>query len=1067
MDLADFLPKYPNIHKLSNDNLNPYEGNFSQNIYKKKELYDYKLDVVEEVPRVPGQLMNHQTIIRRFLSSHTLYDKLLLVHEMGTGKSSSAIGAIETIRDEGTYRGVLVLARGEALLKNFIEEIVFVATDGRYIPENSDKLTRLEKIHRRKKALGAFYNFETFKVFAKKIKASTDAYLREKYDNYIIVIDEVHNIRIHENKADADTYANFLRFLRVVKGCKVLLLSGTPMKDGVEEISSVMNLLLPSEKALPTGEKFLEEYFDEDTSTIKPSKVKEIKSIMTGRVSYLKAMESAVTKVFMGEKMGSLEHFKVVPSRMSEFQSRVYMKAYKLDKDGDKKGIYTNSRQATLFVYPNETYAGDGFNNPQYIKSTTSKMGGLKRVGGGLKSYSMGVELRRALEGGTDEEKINKIRKYSSIYADSITLLLKAKRERKSMFIYNEYIEGSGLILFTLLLELFGFSKASGFENENLKGDKYISLTSVTATDEKIKTLVNRFNQPDNMHGDIIRVIVGSRKISEGFTFKNIQVEDIQTPWYNYSETAQVIARGYRLGSHNALLSAGVIPTVSIYQRVNIPQTGQDNSIDLFMYETSEKKDISIKSVERLIKEASFDCALTYKRNRNYDDENDGTRDCDYMECKYTCDGIKSDEYTGEPLILDDNELDYSTYQLWYSSEVHKQIIDTIVDMYKTIFSMDLLSIYATFPSNTEFEVLTALNIMINKSIPITNKYGYISYLRENSNIYFLIDTLSIKARVTSEYYTEYPVIKEIDIFNDIIRPIYYETLPNTIEELCKITTQEQLRNYLLRLPKDVIQILLEACITSKETQGTNAPPMRDLILDFYKQSYHKLEQDNIWVILLNKDNLRCYKAGEEFQSWSDCPQDIIDKMKNELKKEQENLENNPYGYYGKYNPEIDKFCIKEVTKDDIGEDARKKTPGKVCTIWTPISTLFDLVVHKLKLPVPSDDEVKAYFKTLSKQKKIITDLTNRTILWETIKKYPTIAKMYTNVDPTINPPRENSKDTKTNDMKHLTTSEMIRILYWSTRQKKDLCVYIKDWFEQHNLLIQDDECGKRGKHKK
>ena len=33
------------------------------------------------------------------------------------------------------------------------------------------------------------------------------------------------------------------------------------------------------------------------------------------------------------------------------------------------------------------------------------------------------------------------------------------------------------------------------------------------------------------------------------------------------------------------------------------------------MYETSEIKDVNIKQIERLVKEASIDCALTYKRN--------------------------------------------------------------------------------------------------------------------------------------------------------------------------------------------------------------------------------------------------------------------------------------------------------------------------------------------------------------------------------------------------------------------------------------------------------------------
>ena len=131
-----------------------------------------------------------------------------------------------------------------------------------------------------------------------------------------------------------------------------------------------------------------------------------------------------------------------------------------------------------------------------------------------------------------------------------------------------------------MLLELFGFSRASGLEQENNKKARYATLTSETSTDKQINIIAQRFNKPDNMHGKVIQIIIGSRKISEGFTFKNVQVVDIHTPWFNYSETSQAIARGYRLGSHKDLISAGFDPQITIYQRVSLPADGEKTSID-------------------------------------------------------------------------------------------------------------------------------------------------------------------------------------------------------------------------------------------------------------------------------------------------------------------------------------------------------------------------------------------------------------------------------------------------------------------------------------------------------
>ena len=79
-DIVNFLPKYPNIYKLDEEILNPYEGEFYETIFKKKEFYDEKLEAVEQFPEEVGSLLKHQKIISRFFSPHTMYNTLLLLH---------------------------------------------------------------------------------------------------------------------------------------------------------------------------------------------------------------------------------------------------------------------------------------------------------------------------------------------------------------------------------------------------------------------------------------------------------------------------------------------------------------------------------------------------------------------------------------------------------------------------------------------------------------------------------------------------------------------------------------------------------------------------------------------------------------------------------------------------------------------------------------------------------------------------------------------------------------------------------------------------------------------------
>lgn len=250
MNIEDFLPKYPNITKKDYQFLNPYKDDFYDVIFKKKEFYDERLTEEEPLPTEKGVQMKHQKIISRFFSSYTIYDELILVHEMGTGKTCSAIGAVEQIKNENNnFKGVYIFAKGVNLLNNFKKELRDNCTGGQYIPEGHNPeekdggcgkpvhkrygLSERELAIRSKKLYDDYYNFNTFETFAKHLHSLSDAEIQERYSNYIIVIDEVHNLRIQDvtEKNRISMYTEFHRFLHLIKNRKILLLSGTPMKS--------------------------------------------------------------------------------------------------------------------------------------------------------------------------------------------------------------------------------------------------------------------------------------------------------------------------------------------------------------------------------------------------------------------------------------------------------------------------------------------------------------------------------------------------------------------------------------------------------------------------------------------------------------------------------------------------------------------------------------------------------------------------------------------------------------------------------------------------------------------
>ena len=495
-----------------------------------------------------------------------------------TGKTAAAIGSIELIKNEkSNYTGAIILAKGKNLLSNFKKELVEESTKGIYIPENVEYLTQQERIRRTNKLVREYYSFEfydgksakdnTFYQFAQYLSSKSDEFIIEKYSNKIIVLDEVHNIRIKDTEEGKEVYVykEFHRFLHLIKNSKVLLLSGTPIKDTIDEFANIMNLILPLDEQFPIKDEFILEYFDNkgEFYNVKKEKIMDIKSKLKGRVSYLKAVTSTIKKVFEGEKkVGNLKHFVVCKDYMGSFQSDVYTEVYEHDKGGDQ-AFYTDSRQASLFVFPDKTFGDLGFgmeknkakkkekdidkNKPIIVNNNNIVEKAVKvrnKKGKMVDRFYYGISdnLKNILKPNKDtthEEILQNIKIYSSKYESCIRKILESYKNKKSSFVYCEYIKGSSALLFSFILNLFGFNNSNG--NETTKGMRYVLLNTISSKPHEIKFLVDRFNRPENLFGEYINVIIGSKVVSEGISFKNIQEEHILTPHWNYSETDQAI----------------------------------------------------------------------------------------------------------------------------------------------------------------------------------------------------------------------------------------------------------------------------------------------------------------------------------------------------------------------------------------------------------------------------------------------------------------------------------------------------------------------------------------------
>ena len=1107
--IINFLPKYPNINVIKYDGddqdiFTTYpENKFNEEIFTKKEFYDnrYQLDNREDFETfLTGNYQSHQKIIAKYLSSNTTYDKVLLYHALGSGKSSSAIAAIEQIRLEGNMEGDLYIARGKGLIENFQAEIL-KRTGEKYVPQDDDidEITERAVRRRTKVKLSEFYNFSTFETFASKIQKNLD-YMSKSYSNHIIIIDEIHNIRLQDaNKTGSKLkiYDQFYNFLHKVEGSKILLMSGTPMKDNVEELSSVMNLILPESERLPSGKKFLTKYFDKESPYLyspKSEYVSELKDIFHGKVSFLSSMKNTdVQKEFIGtQNFGKLQHLIVNPNTMSKFQNKIYQKALKEDlkspessgpvsedaayllskESSEKSGVYSKSRQASLFVYPDGSYGSVGFKKYiKFVKSTDDVIGKRSELGvtglsqqSGRKTHIMSNDLIKELRGNNIKSTISNISKYSCTYAQSVSRVLTAKRDKKNMFVYNELVEGSGMILFSLLLELVGFKITLSVPKG--KADRYFIIND-NMSPYLVNKIIDFFNSPENMYGEYIRVIIGSRKIGEGYSFSNIQIEDIHTPWFNYSQTYQAIARGLRFKSHDSLIQArqqeGIFDpiNVEIYQYVAMPiDTEKTMSIDLNMYEISELKDISIKRVERIMKEAAFDCALNYARNNAHDE--DGTRECDYMRCEYKCDGVSTELINSR--ILESQ--DYSTFQLFYDSHVIEKLIGHIIEFFSQRFSAYMNEIVAhvlKISYFTRFQILTALRKIISNSIEIVDMYGFLRILKEDMNIYYLTSNLEFSKSFSTSWYTQNPYIKTSKSYDEEVLNIVNSKFNYIIKKLFTSKNSNEIKSLWSQFDIETQEMILEFSIIAQKQKLTKNKIAREIIIEMVSPYIslinainNKKKKTIISSMLLKKSGiLRCLPPSKPYK-WIDCTDIEINEFNKDKDETDKTMIESGYGYYGIRNPNTDVFCIRDVTKESEA-DKRKRTSGKNCETWNS-SELLNLAVLILRIPIPdkdSDEYIKIFKKINSAKgtKNIIDDISNPTKdeLLKIIRAKSTKAKnlmdMFTVAD-------SSSK------------MDMIRILYFSSISRKEICGYIRKFFENQNLIQNDIGCGTNAKIK-
>jgi hypothetical protein len=335
------------------------DTNFNIKIAHKKEFSDTKYDgpdfskTLKEqsdiLANADFELQPHQAFVKNFMSFQTPYNSLLLYHGLGSGKTCSAIGVCEEMRDYMRQMGIskrIIIVASENVQDNFklqlFDERKLKLIDGIWNiractgnkllqeinPMNMKGMPKDKVISQIRNLINTYYIFLGYGQFAnyiiktmnyteediqKKIKHKKGEApskkgektktkiqmlkdvnitlnkkiirrLRSEFDNRLVVIDEVHNIRKTDDNENKKVAINLELLVKAAKNMRFLLLSATPMYNSYKEIVWLLNLMNTNDRRAQIETKNI---FDKN-GNIKPSGEELLIRKATGYVSFVR-----------------------------------------------------------------------------------------------------------------------------------------------------------------------------------------------------------------------------------------------------------------------------------------------------------------------------------------------------------------------------------------------------------------------------------------------------------------------------------------------------------------------------------------------------------------------------------------------------------------------------------------------------------------------------------------------------------------------------------------------------------------------------------------------------------
>lgn len=275
-----------------------------------------------------------QKLLRNFMSPYTPYRGLLIYHEMGVGKTCTAITIAEVLKNIVTNSDTKIYV----LRPDEIERQIFninLLKDGNELNQctgdtylqnpkynelidncRSGDNTSCDQLKNKiDKDIKKIYEFTGSQTWANSINNEINMktkntenesdkeniikkIISNKFDNSVIIVDEAHYLRDSAGKDSKVVPPVLNMVLKYSSNLRLILLSATPIYDKPQNIISMINYFLINDKRQPMKES---DIFDSN-SNLKPNGREILESNIKGYVSYLRGNNPYIFPIRLSAK---------------------------------------------------------------------------------------------------------------------------------------------------------------------------------------------------------------------------------------------------------------------------------------------------------------------------------------------------------------------------------------------------------------------------------------------------------------------------------------------------------------------------------------------------------------------------------------------------------------------------------------------------------------------------------------------------------------------------------------------------------------------------------------------